>query len=148
MTTPKSKSPSIFRAKKIELTQPIVDATVANIKERTGVSDELLDRLDFKGHVVAVKELADKIIDLFEQGSYDTHVALDAIETVLKGGVSITLGDVAGELLHAHLEEFHKELAAIQIIKMLASLGEKEKLGEAMSKLSAVSNMGEKEPKP
>jgi hypothetical protein len=114
--------PSVFKAKKIEFTAPQIEAAEEHIKHATGLTDETMDREHFRDHVSQVQELTDKIIDLFEAGNYETTVSLDALETVLKGGVSTTLGDDAGELLTVALKDFHKQLTLLQIMKLFDGL--------------------------
>jgi len=118
MPTPKSP---IFRAKKPSFTAPEVKATI----DAAVAADPKLDKLDFQKHIAEVEVLSSKIVDLFDQHDYDAMVALDALEIVLKSGISVTLGEDAGVLLTAYLRKFHKELAALQIMKLITRLAER-----------------------
>jgi hypothetical protein len=93
-----------------------LDADVAAMTDTEPTPD-----LDYDKHARAVKDLTDKIVDLFEQTDYSTTVALDALETVLRGGVQLSMGDDAGRLLERHLRRFHAELATLQIISLIAN---------------------------
>lgn len=131
---------SIFRAprmtvspEEVEQVQQDVDKLDAELSKATGM--EPADRPDYATHAAQVEDLSNKIIDIFEGKDYSTLVALDALEAVLRGGVTLTLGEEAGELIERHLQRFHRELAAIQIIGMIKDVlggGEKK---ESLAKL-------------
>jgi hypothetical protein len=129
MATPDEK---VFRVQRLTaVSDP--EKVMSDLRE-LGVSDAELDVEDFNHHVSEVKELTDKIADIFDSKDYTAMVALDALENVLRSGVAVTMGDSAGELLNKHLHEFHRQAAMIHIVEALASMvgrskGEGKKTG-------------------
>lgn len=114
----------IFRAKRIEVTPEQVEQVEKSVNAlnndlAAATGQEPLKDLDFDQHAKAVKDLSDKLIDVFEATDYSTTVALDALEAILRGGVQLTMGDEAGALLERHLRRFHHELGMLQIINLI-----------------------------
>jgi chemotaxis regulatin CheY-phosphate phosphatase CheZ len=139
---------NIFRAKRVTVSPEEVSAMQervteldADLAEATGT--ELTPDLDYGTHAKAVKDLTDRIIDIFEQTDYSTTVALDAIEAVLRGGVQLSMGEDAGRLLERHLRRFHAELATLQIISLIANTmggAKKQSLEDLIKEMEATAN--------
>ena len=117
MATPDEQ---VFRVQRLSPV-PNPEQVLSDLREM-GVSEAELDTEDFEGHVAQVKELTDKIADIFDSKDYSAMVAMDALENVLRSGVHTTMGDAAGELLNKHLHEFHRQAAMIHIVEALASM--------------------------
>lgn len=100
---------SMFGGKRIEL-----GFDSEGSKERGG--EGLINEEQWNAHVDAVGECANKIVDAIED--YPAHVAMDAVELVLKSGAKM-MGDGAQDLLIRHLEEFHAELTIVTLMDVL-----------------------------
>lgn len=116
---------NIFRAKRIEVTPEAVEAIQKEVTEldadlAAATGTELTRDLDYEKHAKDVQALSDKLIDVFEATDYNTTVALDALEAILRGGVEISMGKDAGRLLERHLRRFHAELATLQLISLIS----------------------------
>jgi len=118
---------NIFRAKRVTATPEEIEAVRQEVVQldnelARATGTEPMRDLNYGDHVRQVQELSDKIVDIFEANDYTTTVALDALEAVLRGGVTLSLGDDAGRLLERHLRRFHQELTTIQIIEMIGGV--------------------------
>jgi len=115
----------IFRAKRVVVTPEAVEAIQKEVTEldadlAAATGTELTRNLDYDKHAKDVQALSDKLIDVFEATDYNTTVALDALEAILRGGVELSMGKDAGRLLERHLRRFHAELATLQLISLIS----------------------------
>lgn len=143
----------IFHAKRFAPVTPeevrAVDKEVSELNaEITAVTGAKLTlNLNYEPHAKAVQVLADRIIDLFEDEDYNTTVSLDALELVLRGGVELSMGKEAGQLLDRNLRRFHQELATTQVINLIINTehgSPKQALEDLVKELKAASEASDK----
>jgi hypothetical protein len=107
-----------FHPKRLNFSPPEVEEQKAKIREEFG-GDGSEVGLNYDEHVAQVTELIAKIADVFETKEYSATVALDALETILRGGVAVSFGDEAADMLNSYLHKFHANLAMLQIISAI-----------------------------